>query len=616
MRRNLRRLWRGRVRDVWRRVEWPLVLAGGVIAFILGFRGFADYFAVRNIARTPLDIIYYTFQLFTLESGAVEDPVGWRLELARILAPTVAAYAAIQALVALFSKQIQAVRLRFMRNHRVICGLGRMGYRLALRFLDDGERVVAIERNESSPLVEFCREQGAIVLTGDATYRALLQAAGAARAHSVIAVCGDDTVNTEIAVHARALVAPPDDPGASRRTPRPARPYPLTCTAHVTDMQLWERLGGKDITLETDHQFRLQFFSVFESGARMLVRQDPTLGEHAGTAPARPPHYLVIGVGSLGGNLIAHLARRWWALRGERHGATRTLPRDARLRVTIIDHDAAEALADLAARYGRLDAACELTAEALDVRSAAFRRGDFLRPGGPGGDFAAIYVCFDDDALGLTCALALTDRLGDRRSPVIVRMSHSGGLAALLGRAPGDEGATITAFPLLRRTCTPEIASAGIRENIARAIHADFVRDGTLRGQTVATNPSLVGWDALPADLRESSRDQADHIGAKLRAVRCRLVRLRDWDADLFEFTADEVEHLAVMEHDRWCRERLRGGWRLGPKDTARRTHPHLCPLDDIADAETREQVLAFNRAAIRALPRVLAGVDLEIQRV
>ena len=38
-----------------------------------------------------------------------------------------------------------------------------------------------------------------------------------------------------------------------------------------------------------------------------------------------------------------------------------------------------------------------------------------------------------------------------------------------------------------------------------------------------------------------------------------------DWDAELFEFTPEEIELLAEMEHERWDEERKLEGWAYAP---------------------------------------------------
>ena len=117
-------------------------------------------------------------------------------------------------------------------------------------------------------------------------------------------------------------------------------------------------------------------------------------------------------------------------------------------------------------------------------------------------------------------------------------------------------------------------------------------------------------WDSLPEHLRESNRNQADDILQKLRAIGCSVREVAGRDVRLMEFSAEEVEVMAELEHDRWNKERLRGGWTLGPRDPERKTSPYLVPW-----LELPEEVRDWDREAVRPIPELLAGVGLEVRR-
>lgn len=112
------------MQPVW---EWLGVALVVVAAFILGAFGFSAHYAGATPPRNPLDIAYLTFQLFVLESGGVALPIPWQLEAARVLAPTVAAFATLNALAVLFRDELERFRIRLLRDHVVVCGLGRKG---------------------------------------------------------------------------------------------------------------------------------------------------------------------------------------------------------------------------------------------------------------------------------------------------------------------------------------------------------------------------------------------------------------------------------------------------------------------------------------------------------
>jgi hypothetical protein len=77
------------------------------------------------------------------------------------------------------------------------------------------------------------------------------------------------------------------------------------------------------------------------------------------------------------------------------------------------------------------------------------------------------------------------------------------------------------------------------------------------------------------------------------------------------EFTKDEIEIMAEMEHGRWNVERLSDGWRWGEKkDVDKKISPYLVGWDQLP-----ENVKEWDREAVRAIPKLLESVGLEIRR-
>jgi hypothetical protein len=76
-----------------------------------------------------------------------------------------------------------------------------------------------------------------------------------------------------------------------------------------------------------------------------------------------------------------------------------------------------------------------------------------------------------------------------------------------------------------------------------------------------------------------------------------------DWDTPRLEFTQDELDILAPLEHQRWWDERRRQGWTHGPvKDVAARRHPDMVPWSELSEAVRKKDV-----DNIRLIPTVLA---------
>jgi hypothetical protein len=577
------------LRRLWGDFEWPLIGVLFVAALVLGLIGFHRYFTAVEVPRSHWDLLYLALQLFSLESGSLASgAIPWELQVARLLAPAVTVYTVIKTVAIIFGERFGIVRMRFYRDHVVICGLGRKGLLLARSLRARGDRVVVVELDGENDLIETARGHGAVVLVGDLRDAQMLRRARVENARYLVAVVGDDGVNAEVAVRARRLVE-----GREGK--------PLSCLVHIVDPQLCALLRMQEIGRSKDESFRLDFFNVFESGARALLREYPVFEPWHG-AEGAAGKIVVVGLGHFGANLVLQAALDWRTARGESAEP---------LQVVVVDQQA-EALTDsLRLRNTWLEKLCTLIPQEMMFESAEFREGRFLSDSGGDAGVGAVYVCQDDDTAGLRTALAI-HRQG-MKIRVVVRMTDSAGLAALFGESQQREGefAGLHPFGLIDRICNPGLLTAGAYEIIARAAHREYVVEQKEKGKLPPDDPALVEWDDLPESLKESNRDQAAHVGMKLQAVGCELAPLGDWDAESFVFHEDEIEKLAVMEHERWVKERLRSEWTPGERDPERKTTPYLVPWEELSEA-TKDN----DRLFIRRLPRILARAGLQIVRI
>src|ERR1035437_7889382 len=299
-----RRAWallRRRVLRVWAAARWQLIVALFVAALTLGWIGFDLNSKSLGEPGSFLDNLYRTLQLFIIHSGAVAQPVPWQLEIARFLAPAVAAGATLRALAALLGEQLAAARVRFYSNHVVVCGLGRLGSLLARTLREAGYQVLAIESDMENGAIARCREAGIVVLVGDGTDPAVLRKAGARRAGYLFAVAGDAGRNSDIAIAAAGLAG-----GRSGS--------PLTCFVHVMDDKLADVLRQVGLARRGGGA-RIEYFNVAELGAPALLTDYPPF-DAQGQTPLGAPHIVVVGLGEMGTRLIVHAARRWRSIPG------------------------------------------------------------------------------------------------------------------------------------------------------------------------------------------------------------------------------------------------------------------------------------------------------------
>jgi voltage-gated potassium channel Kch len=579
-----------RLRQWSRRYKWPFIGLMWVIAIVLGYIGFAKYFTSTGQTRSVWDTLYVTMQLFTLESGAVPGPIGWELNIARFLAPLMAVFTAIQVVASIFREQIQLLRMRFLKGHIVICGLGRKGFLLSRAFRRRGEKVVVLEQDAENDLLIHCQQDGIMVLLGNATDMTLLRQAGVNRAKYVISVCGNDSTNAEVAAQVHRLVG--------RRKGKA-----LSCLVHIYNLQLYNLVREREMAMGEMDAFRLELFNVFESGSRLLLREYPPFSI-ASDARGLNPHILIVGVGRLGESIVVNSARTWW----ERHteGA-------GRLRITLIDNQAEIKKELLSLRYPQLEKVCDLVAEQIDIKGPDFERADFLFNKQRGPNINAAYVCLDDDSNALSAALTLRQRLGSTEIPIVVRTAHESGLATLLQKRKltHDSFINLRPFGLLDRTCTPELISECTYDILAQAVHQNYVDNERKKGSTPETNPSMVPWENLPESLKESNLNQVEHIRVKLEAIGCDIAVTNEWNVPTFRFSPDEIELMAKMEHERFVTERKKQGFTNAPtKDLTKKKSPTLVSWHELPDSEKEK-----DRDAVRQLPEILAKARFRIYR-
>lgn len=93
------------------------------------------------------------------------------------------------------------------RDHVVVCGFGRVSYRVMLQLLAAGYEVVVVEQHWESEFVAHALKHKVPVILGNACDPDVLRQAGLPRARGIVAGTNDDLVNIEIALTARRVHA-------------------------------------------------------------------------------------------------------------------------------------------------------------------------------------------------------------------------------------------------------------------------------------------------------------------------------------------------------------------------------------------------------------------------
>ena len=164
---------------------------------------------------------------------------------------------------------------------------------------------------------------------------------------------------------------------------------------------------------------------------------------------------------------------------------------------------------------------------------------------------------------------------------------------------------------LFSRLVVRDVLLGGAREILAKFIHKRY-QDKNRQDKKI-NKAAMADWDKLREDFKESNRQQADDIPAKLKAIGCDFIPVVGREPKLIKFNKKEVEIMAKIEHDRFVAERFIQGWSLGEKDPEgkKKTSPYLVDWEYIPD-----DIQEYDRDAVYAIPQLLAKAGFEIYRL
>ena len=230
-----------------------------------------------------------------------------------------------------------------------------------------------------------------------------------------------------------------------------------------------------------------------------------------------------------------------------------------------------------------------------DIIASGVNPGDVLLLGFGGGALSAVEYRI---ALGLGASVAVVTGTGGAVDALLADPLWAG--VPNLIPLPFD-AATIRAFVIPQSGTVP----ASALDAMAQAIHRQYLADSKRQ-----MPPNLREWAELDETYRRANREQALYAVAILRAVGFEVYPVEGKPVLLnMEGFGAEVEKMAELEHGRWNLERIRDGWRQGPRDNSKKLHNCL-----VAWAELPETIRDYDRSAVRNFPAMLANAGLEVK--
>lgn len=157
-------------------------------------------------------LLFAYFLLFAQTPGDLPDygPLESVYAVIPPLGIVTVAQGLVQFALLLFARQREdkewfIVLAQTLEDHVIVCGAGRVGFRLFEQFQKLGVPMVVIERKADAPFVTAIRDAGVPVLIEDVRSSRALEQCNLAKARAIVCATDDDLANLNIALDARRL---------------------------------------------------------------------------------------------------------------------------------------------------------------------------------------------------------------------------------------------------------------------------------------------------------------------------------------------------------------------------------------------------------------------------
>lgn len=488
--------------------------------------------------------------------------------------------------------------LFFFRKHTVICGMSTRGMLLAEDMAKKGKNVVVIDLDEKHRETADIRIKGISVLRGDARREETLRQAGLKHAMHLVCMTATDETNLAILEAVRASLS------AEQQRSGIEREFVSFC--HIRSPNLRSYLKRLPFMGSRTKGARYRLFNVEESTAAELLRRYPPEGTVAPDQTTAQVHVALFGGGDLAIALAIQMAQlcHYW----REDYLSESQPRT---RLTIVSPDATALLQRLRQMCSPIERLLNLETISLDPEdpsaSAAFLEVESV-------PVSQVFVALKEQVSCLAVASRLAAEF--RKAP----RSYGGQIVAILPPSQNRiDPHTWSRDDLVEKfesyeSCKDEIVIGGLRDKLAEIAHGEYLRDALKSGAAIGDLPGLYQWSNLSEFLRSSNRQQVAHLPVKLRALGFEIdyaagAESRDCKV---EFSPEQLERLAEMEHRRWMAFYLVSGWVYGGKrNDEAREHDCLVPYCQLPDqAKERDRSVVRNmedlcRAAGYALRKV-----------
>jgi len=332
------------------------------------------YFPKEYESTGVWENLYYTLRLFIFEHDFDRFPEMWPLILIYFLAPLIT-LSGVGTAVSYVLKISPSLRSRFMKDHAIICGMGKTGRLFANALKEKAVSVVGIDRVVDDTLRSWCAGKLSSLINGEFLLAATLRKAGVAKARAVIFASGNDLVNLEGALAAY------DEMKTTTGKPR-------IIWTQITDEQLAETAR---FFLRTRGKVGIRLYDTYRIAAKKMI------GTYFhGELRKGIDEVDILGFGKFGRDLAEVMIRDFSA--------------EEPINIRIVD------IMDCRSSVEHLSEDQNFNGKVLFKRMDIRNLPVIYKPG------KAYFICTDDDLKNLTVAMSLARKT--EVTHVYVRMGH------------------------------------------------------------------------------------------------------------------------------------------------------------------------------------------------
>jgi len=455
-----------------------------------------------------------------------------------------------------FSEQFNLLKASFKQNHVISVGISKKGRQLFKSLKEDyQQKGIAIEKETEHADINSVKKQGHLVIIGNAEEESTLLEAGIKRASSLIVFLENEQTVIEIIESVQDIY----DKSKCQNN--------LLCFLHISSPRLIDLVKNTGIHLD-NNQIQLRFFNIHKMLARQFFSQFPIDLQRSGKKLSDINKIVFLGYGDFAKAMLVQAMRIFHI----------SVEND--LKIAVYSEQADKDRNYFKEQYPKADKIFPIEFHNFQgTYNELVAREELLEKG----DETLFIIAFDQDQTNLNTALELLDKTQNSKFPIYVLNAEGKGLRKLIRYS--EESDRIKFFGQMEDICNLEFITGNKQDKLAQAIHDDYRK--LLSGASSESAKYTSDWLTLSEDAKDASRAQADHIPYKF------LLTHKDWPAsnpDQLNFSDDEVETLAIIEHNRWMAHRYINGWDYGEvRNDAQKLHPSLIPWEVLSESEKQK---------------------------